>query len=138
MLTTADTISSGGDSPAFAVALSTGQVAVVNYNGANGRVVPTTSPLQFADSAAPIITFPPPAGGVSHPHMVLEYGKELLVPDLVRSRRCVPVCLVILMPKFLPHFRVLILSGASRKMVGPATGKSRALSLNQQEAVLVT
>jgi len=38
-----DTISSGGDSPAFATALSTGAVAVVNYGSGNGRIIPTTS-----------------------------------------------------------------------------------------------
>lgn len=78
-----DTVSSGGDSPAFVLALSTGQVAVVNYNGANGRVVPTAGALDFVDDSAPVITFPPPAGGVSHPHQVVVYRNELLVPDLV-------------------------------------------------------
>ncbi|GLB40978.1 putative lactonase, 7-bladed beta-propeller [Lyophyllum shimeji] len=79
-----DTVSSGGDSPAFATALSTGAVAVFNYNSGNGRIVPTTSsnPTDF-DNSAPVISFPqPPPPNVSHPHMALEYGKEVLVPDL--------------------------------------------------------
>ncbi|KAF5381803.1 hypothetical protein D9615_005402 [Tricholomella constricta] len=78
-----DTVSSGGDSPAFAAALSTGAVAVFNYNTGNGRIVPTTSsPLKFND-AAPVISFPQPQlPKVSHPHMALEFGREILVPDL--------------------------------------------------------
>lgn len=76
------TVPSGGDSPAFAVALSTGEVAVVNYAGGNGRIIPTVPPgLLFVDEA-PIITFPAPENGVSHPHMALEYGEEVFVPDL--------------------------------------------------------
>jgi len=76
------TISSGGDSPAFAAALQCGQVAVMNYNTGNGRIIPTAgSPLTF-DNSAPLITFPPPAGGISHPHMALQHGNEVLIPDL--------------------------------------------------------
>ncbi|TFK34616.1 Lactonase, 7-bladed beta-propeller-domain-containing protein [Crucibulum laeve] len=77
-----DTISSGGDSPAFAVALSTGQVAIMNYNSGNGRIIPTSStPEQFSTSAS-VITFPRLTSGVSHPHMAVEHGSEVLVPDL--------------------------------------------------------
>ncbi|KAF5340451.1 hypothetical protein D9758_013557 [Tetrapyrgos nigripes] len=87
--TAAETISSGGDSPAFAAALSTGQVAVFNYNSGDGRIVPLTDGgLGFDDSAssAALIKFPVPTAptseGVSHPHMALEVGKEIFVPDL--------------------------------------------------------
>ncbi|KAJ3513530.1 hypothetical protein NLJ89_g2895 [Agrocybe chaxingu] len=78
-----DTVSSGGDSPAFATALSTGAVAVVNYFGGNGRIIPTSNSVRF-DNTAPIITFPIINGPetVSHPHMVLEHRDEVLVPDL--------------------------------------------------------
>ncbi|KAK0458070.1 uncharacterized protein EV420DRAFT_1620867 [Desarmillaria tabescens] len=70
-----ETVSSGGDTPAFAVGLSTGQVAVTNYASANGRIIPTTdTPLDF-DDAAGIIPFPVPNGGASNPHMALEYGR---------------------------------------------------------------
>ncbi|THH16791.1 hypothetical protein EW146_g3915 [Bondarzewia mesenterica] len=70
--------SSGGDSPAFTVALKTGQVAIMNYNSGNGFILPTTpDPLHFG--SASLITFP---ASVSHPHMVLEHGNEVLVPDL--------------------------------------------------------
>ncbi|KAK0444261.1 putative isomerase YbhE [Desarmillaria tabescens] len=76
------TIPTDGDSPAFAVALSTGQVAAMNYGSGNGRIIPTTStPLDF-DNTAGVVSFPIQSGGVSHPHMALEYGNEVLVPDL--------------------------------------------------------
>ncbi|KAL0958790.1 hypothetical protein HGRIS_014111 [Hohenbuehelia grisea] len=77
-----DTASSGGDSPAFAVPLSTGQVAIMNYNSGNGRIIPTTGRPETFDQSAGIISFPQPVGGVSHPHMALEHGNEVLVPDL--------------------------------------------------------
>ncbi|KAK7052190.1 putative isomerase YbhE [Favolaschia claudopus] len=77
-----DTTPSGGDSPAFAVALSTGEVAIMNYSSGNGRIVPTTSDAQHFSPNAPVITFPPPAGGVSHPHMAVQHGTEIFVPDL--------------------------------------------------------
>ncbi|KAK0186511.1 putative isomerase YbhE [Armillaria mellea] len=78
-----DTIPTDGDSPAFAVALSTGQVAAMNYGSDNGRIIPTAAhtPLEFANTGN-VISFPVRSGGVSHPHMALEYGSEVLVPDL--------------------------------------------------------
>jgi len=79
-----DTVASDGDSPAFAVPLSYGPVAIMNYSSGNGRVIPTTatSPEHFDGENAGVITFPTVAGGVSHPHMALEHGNEILVPDL--------------------------------------------------------
>lgn len=80
-----DTVPTGGNAPAYTAALSTGEVAVFNYNSGNGRILPTTSsPLTF-DNSAPEIVFPltstsPTA--VSHPHMALEHNNEVLVPDL--------------------------------------------------------
>lgn len=77
-----DTVSSGGNGPAFAAQLSSGAVAVMNYGGANGKVIPTSEyETKFATST-PLITFPAPAGGASNPHMVLEHGDELFVSDL--------------------------------------------------------
>ncbi|KAK0220464.1 putative isomerase YbhE [Armillaria fumosa] len=77
-----ETVPSGGDTPAFVGVLSTGQVAVTNYIGANARIIPTTdTPLDF-DNTAGIISFPVPDGGESNPHMALEYRSEVLVPDL--------------------------------------------------------
>ncbi|KAF9450821.1 putative isomerase YbhE [Macrolepiota fuliginosa MF-IS2] len=81
-----DTITTGGDSPAFAAALSTGQVGVMNYNTGDGRIIPITdSPLRF-NNDTPVITFPRPAGAVSHPHMVLEHGNEVFIPDLGQDK----------------------------------------------------
>ncbi|XP_006457591.1 hypothetical protein AGABI2DRAFT_196220 [Agaricus bisporus var. bisporus H97] len=85
-LVTQDTVSSGGDSPAFAVALSTGQVAVMNYNTGNGRVVPTNEGLVFEQNAA-VEKFPlENSTSVSHPHMALEHGGEIYVPDLGQDK----------------------------------------------------
>jgi 6-phosphogluconolactonase (cycloisomerase 2 family) len=75
------TVSTGGNGPAFVAPLSTGQVAAVNFGGGNGKIIPTTNPFSLATTSA-TITFPPPSGGVSNPHMVLENKGELLVPDL--------------------------------------------------------
>ncbi|KAL0060664.1 hypothetical protein AAF712_012541 [Marasmius tenuissimus] len=80
-----DTVSSGGASPAFAVALASGEVAVMNYSGGNGRIIPTKSDavtFEKDEAAAPVITFPPQGTGVSHPHEAVQHGSEILVPDL--------------------------------------------------------
>ncbi|KAJ7149021.1 Lactonase, 7-bladed beta-propeller-domain-containing protein [Mycena crocata] len=77
-----DTVPSDGDDPAFAVALSTGEVAIMNYSSGNGRIIPTTTSPDHFNNDAPVITFPPPAGGVSHPHMAVQHGREVFVPDL--------------------------------------------------------
>ncbi|KAF9269076.1 putative isomerase YbhE [Marasmius fiardii PR-910] len=77
-----DTAPSGGDRPPHLLALSTGEVGVVNYDTGQGRFVPTASPLTFAIKTTPTIIFPAPEGGLSHPHMVFEHGPdEILVPD---------------------------------------------------------
>lgn len=76
-----DTVESGGDAPAYCTWLSTGEVAVMNYNSGTGRIIPTASAdLIFADEA-PVITFPV-LNNISHPHMAYEYGDEVLIPDL--------------------------------------------------------
>lgn len=78
-----DTVPSGGESPAFTVALTTGEVAVMNYNSGNGRIFSTTNCGLTFDDSAPTVTFPPPSRPtVSHPHMALQHGIEVLVPDL--------------------------------------------------------
>ncbi|KAF9028017.1 hypothetical protein BDZ89DRAFT_1133836 [Hymenopellis radicata] len=61
------TVSSGGLRPAHAAPLTSGQLAVVNYSGGNGRI---TVPFRPG-----VITFPPPEGGVSHPHMAYQYKR---------------------------------------------------------------
>ncbi|KAF9449838.1 putative isomerase YbhE [Macrolepiota fuliginosa MF-IS2] len=76
-----DTIPSDGNLPAFTVALSTGEVAVMNYDSGNGLVIPTVDSALRFNNDTPLITFPKPPDTVSHPHMVLEHGEEILVPD---------------------------------------------------------
>ncbi|KAK6984951.1 isomerase YbhE [Favolaschia claudopus] len=60
----------------------------VDYGSGDGEIVPTVKGgTKFDNSTSLLLTFPPPAGGVSHPHMAVEHGKEILVPDLVRCRQ---------------------------------------------------
>lgn len=83
-----DTVSSTGDRPAFVAALSTGQVGVMNFDGGSGLFIPTIgSPLHF-ERNAPAITFPTKPNTVSHPHMLLQHGEEVFVPDLVSPAPC--------------------------------------------------
>ncbi|KAJ7318977.1 hypothetical protein DFH08DRAFT_970873 [Mycena albidolilacea] len=56
--TTIETVAPIRDDPAFAVALSTGEVAIINYY-------------------APVIIFPPAARGVSHPHLNVSDGTKM-------------------------------------------------------------
>jgi 6-phosphogluconolactonase (cycloisomerase 2 family) len=87
-----DQVSSGGENPAYLSALSTGSVAVMNYGSGNGEIISTTfDPLHFAQDPN-LITFPPPDGGVSHPHMAFEHGGEVFVPDLVNNILCYSLC----------------------------------------------
>jgi 6-phosphogluconolactonase (cycloisomerase 2 family) len=82
--TAIDTVQSEGGNPAFVTALSTGEVAVVNYGSGNAKIMPTTS-QESRFTSYPPITFPAQDGTASHPHMVLEHENEVLIPDLVRS-----------------------------------------------------
>ncbi|KAJ7618292.1 Lactonase, 7-bladed beta-propeller-domain-containing protein [Mycena polygramma] len=78
-----DEVSSGGNGPAFCWPLSTGQVAIMNYGSGNGEIIPTVAGgKKFDNSTSVLLTFPPPPGGVSNPHMAYQYGKEVFVPDL--------------------------------------------------------
>lgn len=80
-----NTASSGGNGPPYLLPMSTGQVAVVNYGSGTARILPTYDygiNFDASYSASPIITFPIPSRGPSHPHMAYEYGKELFIPDL--------------------------------------------------------
>jgi len=76
-----DTASSGGNGPAFATMLSTGELAVMNYGSGDGFILPTSND-GATFGTAPLITFPVPASGASHPHMAYEYKGEVFVPDL--------------------------------------------------------
>jgi len=82
-LTLLDEVSSGGNGPAFCAPLSTGQVAIMNYGSGDGEIIPTVAGgTKFDNSTTVLVTFPPPPGGVSNPHMAYEHGKEIFVPDL--------------------------------------------------------
>ena len=56
----------------------------MKYNSGNGEIIPTegNDPTEFVNDFS-LITFNAP---VSHPHMALEVGCEVFVPDLVRFR----------------------------------------------------
>lgn len=79
-----DQISSGGSGPAFASPLSSGPVVVLNYGSGNGEIIPTSDALLFSSNTTSI-TFPPPVGNMSHPHMALQHDAEIFVPDLVNQ-----------------------------------------------------
>ncbi|KAF9523233.1 Lactonase, 7-bladed beta-propeller-domain-containing protein [Crepidotus variabilis] len=76
-----DTISSGGDSPAYAAVLSNRAVGIVNFSSGTGRIIPTSSDGTKFDTTAGTINFPSQEN-VSHPHQVVELNDELLIPDL--------------------------------------------------------
>ncbi|KAJ8462487.1 hypothetical protein ONZ51_g10876 [Trametes cubensis] len=79
-----DTINAEGNTSAFTAPLSTGQVAIVNYGSGNALIVSTeeSDPAQFTTEYS-LITFDAP---VSNPHMVLEHGSEVFIPDLGADR----------------------------------------------------
>ncbi|KAF8142704.1 Lactonase, 7-bladed beta-propeller-domain-containing protein [Mycena galopus ATCC 62051] len=82
-LTLLDEVTSGGNGPAFCAPLSTGQVAIMNYGSGDGEIVPTIdNGSKFDNSTTVLVTFPPPPGDVSNPHMAYEHGDEVFVPDL--------------------------------------------------------
>ncbi|KAJ7054139.1 Lactonase, 7-bladed beta-propeller-domain-containing protein [Mycena amicta] len=78
-----DNITTGGNGPTFTVQLSTGEVTAMNFGSPNCSFVATdpNDPLTFLRDS-PVISFPIPEGAPSNPHMSLEVGDEILVPDL--------------------------------------------------------
>lgn len=126
-----DTVSSTGDRPAFVAALSTGQVGVMNFDGGSGLFVPTTdSPLHF-ERNAPAITFPTKPNTISHPHMLLQHGDEVLVPDLVGPTRLTSYSPTLILTQ---RYRVKIPSGDLYNMDQiPARSSYKVLSHNQLE-----
>jgi len=131
-----DTVSSTGDRPAFVAALSTGQVGVMNFNGGSGLFIPTTdSPLHF-ERNAPAITFPTKPNTISHPHMLLQHGDEVFVPDLVGPTRLAPYSPTLILTQ---RYRVKIPSGDLYNMDQiPARSSYKVLSHNQLEVDLAT
>ncbi|KDQ53879.1 hypothetical protein JAAARDRAFT_38844 [Jaapia argillacea MUCL 33604] len=80
-----DQTPSGGSSPAFTAPIITDAVAIMNYGSGDGMIIPTTTdPLHFGEGQ--LITFPVDNGGVSHPHMAVQYGPEIIVPDLGQDK----------------------------------------------------
>ncbi|KAJ7883506.1 hypothetical protein B0H14DRAFT_3432961 [Mycena olivaceomarginata] len=63
--------------PAFSVALSTGEVAIMNYSRRDRGIIPTTTSPEHFNNDAPGITFPVPACGVSHPHLSMSEGTRV-------------------------------------------------------------
>lgn len=126
-----DTVSSTGDRPAFVAALSTGQVGVMNFDGGSGLFIPTTdSPLHF-ERNAPAITFPTKPNTISHPHMLLQYGDEVFVPDLVGPTRLAPYSPTLILTQ---GCRVKIPSGDLYNMDQiPDRSSYKVLSHNQLE-----
>lgn len=103
----------------------------MNYDTGNGKIIPTTAQESKFSQSAPLITFPQPVGGVSHPHMALEHEGEVLVPDLV--------CLDLTMKigyglTSFDIFRAEILFGASSRIPVLEHTPFRALFLNPKEA----
>ncbi|KAJ7214925.1 Lactonase, 7-bladed beta-propeller-domain-containing protein [Mycena pura] len=82
-LTLLDEVSSGGNGPAFCAPLSSDRVAIMNYGSGDGEVIPTVDGgTKFDNSTSVLVEFTPPPGGASNPHMALEHGNEVFVPDL--------------------------------------------------------
>ncbi|KAF7324632.1 putative isomerase YbhE [Mycena kentingensis (nom. inval.)] len=82
-LTNVDNVTTGGNGPTFTVMLSTGEVTGMNFGSPNCSFVATdpNDPLRFLTDS-PVIPFPVPEGAPSNPHMSLEVGDEVFVPDL--------------------------------------------------------
>jgi len=78
-----DNVTTGGNGPTFTVVLSTGEVTGMNFGSPNASFVATdpNDPLKFLTDS-PVISFPVAEGAPSNPHMSLEVGDEILVPDL--------------------------------------------------------
>jgi len=79
-----DTFSSGGSGPEYCTGLSTGQVAVSNYDSGTARVVPTYDDYLHFSNDSDIWTFPVPTTGtqgVSIPHMTYQFRSEVFIPD---------------------------------------------------------
>ena len=81
-----DTVGSGGNGPAYCVQFSNGVVAAMNYGSGNGSFTPTATDGKTFDPPSSFVNFfPPPPPNVSNPHMALEYGGKIFVPDLVSA-----------------------------------------------------
>lgn len=73
----------------------------MQYNSGDGLIMPTSNPLDFESGS--LITFP---AEVSHPHMALQNGNEVLVPDLVSFKFIISILM------FTSYIRAQIKFGA--------------------------
>ncbi|CAE6474985.1 unnamed protein product [Rhizoctonia solani] len=87
-LTRVGSVPTGGASPAHAIVTSNGQELIaMNYEGGNGTNIPLAADKAHFGTPYPAIGFNgtgpnPGRQRSSHPHQVIEYGTEYLVPDL--------------------------------------------------------
>ncbi|KAG9118777.1 hypothetical protein FRC07_006537, partial [Ceratobasidium sp. 392] len=88
LLTQVASVSTSGDGPANLLVPSSGnEVVAANYNGGNALNIPLTADKGHFGTPYPAVKFsgsgPNPSRQTSpHPHQVIEYGSEYLVPDL--------------------------------------------------------
>ncbi|KAH7343177.1 Lactonase, 7-bladed beta-propeller-domain-containing protein [Rhizoctonia solani] len=81
-------VASGGGSPAHLIVTSNGTEAIaMNYMGGSGSNIPLTADKAHFGNPTSVIAFKgtgpnPNRQESSHPHQVIEYGNEYLVPDL--------------------------------------------------------
>ena len=110
-----DTVDTRGQGPAFCVQLSNGVVAAVNYGSGNGSFIPTTMDGKTFVSSSSFVNFPAPAPpNVSHPHMALEYGEEVFVPDLVSG--VLFLSFVVRALSVFPPFVLLLITGRGQNL----------------------
>lgn len=81
-----DTVSTGGEIPAYAAALTDGRVGVMNYASGTGRILKTTSSGSKFDDTAPVINFLQPGEEDSNPHQIVEYNNEFSFQIEVKTR----------------------------------------------------
>ncbi|KAG9105303.1 hypothetical protein FRC07_009411, partial [Ceratobasidium sp. 392] len=87
-LTQIASVSTGGDSPAHMLVSSNGnEIVAMNYNSGSGLNVPLTADKSRFGTPYPVIMFtgsgPNPSRQTSpHPHEIIQYGSEYLIPDL--------------------------------------------------------
>ncbi|KAJ1299427.1 hypothetical protein OPQ81_004945 [Rhizoctonia solani] len=87
-LTQIGSVATGGQSPAHLTITPNGnEVIVANYMGGNGVSIPLAADKVHFGTPYPVIAFNgsgpnPSRQDHSHPHQIVQYGSEYLVPDL--------------------------------------------------------
>ncbi|KAJ7883527.1 hypothetical protein B0H14DRAFT_1429226 [Mycena olivaceomarginata] len=72
-----EAVPSGGNDPALPSRFPTTRVAIMNYSSGDRLIIPTTTSPEHYNNDAPVITFPPPARGLSHPHLNVSDGTRV-------------------------------------------------------------